>query len=117
MTSRQYEHYREIVARFEELARKDVRDPAKIADLCKAAAISQPPLLRAFRAIQSTTPSGYLRRERLARAREALLSSDLEPQSVTQVAMRFVFHSELCVRDASAWRTGRRIDDSRSQQG
>jgi AraC-like DNA-binding protein len=79
------------VARFEERVQAELRTSPKIADLCSAMAISQPTLLRAVRIIRGTTPSGYLRKERLAQAREELSSSTLETSSVTHVAMQFGF--------------------------
>jgi AraC family ethanolamine operon transcriptional activator len=47
--------------------------------------------LRAFRAVRDTTPHRYLHALRLNGAREALLASDADEETVTRVALRFGF--------------------------
>ena len=91
VTPRQIEGYRRIVDRFEEIARAHVDRSVAISELCRMCGVEQRALLRAFRAVRGTNPSGFLRAPRLARARQVLLSADAETESVTQVAMRFGF--------------------------
>jgi transcriptional regulator GlxA family with amidase domain len=89
--TRQARRHRQIVDRFEAMARANLDKPRPIAQLCELTAVSPRTLARAFRAVHGTTPSRYLQALRLAEARRVLLSADAEVQSVTQVAMRFGF--------------------------
>jgi AraC family ethanolamine operon transcriptional activator len=89
--ARHARRYREIVERFEHVARASMGSPSHISELCEAAAVGQRTLLRAFRAVHLTTPSRYLRALRLAQARQALLSAAKGAETVTQIAMRFGF--------------------------
>jgi transcriptional regulator GlxA family with amidase domain len=73
------------------VARKNLGTPTLITDFCRVAAVNQRTLLRAFRAIRSTTPRRYLHELRLSQVRQALLSMDVGVETVTQVAMRFGF--------------------------
>jgi AraC family ethanolamine operon transcriptional activator len=91
MPTRRDRRYEEIVRRFEQLAQNDWRTSHKISDLCAAAAIDHQTLLRAFRLVRNSTPSTYLRDARMKLARRALLSAEIFPQSVTEVAMQFGF--------------------------
>ena len=91
MQTRQARRHRQIVDRFDEIARANLERSLPIAQLCELTAVSPRTLTRAFRAVHGTTPSRYLHALRLAEARRALLAADAEALSVTQVAMRFGF--------------------------
>jgi transcriptional regulator GlxA family with amidase domain len=90
--TRQARRHRQIVDRFEEVARANLDKPVPIAQLCELTAVSPRTVARAFRAVHGTTPSRYVHALRLAEARRALLAADAEGLSVTQVAMRCGFH-------------------------
>jgi transcriptional regulator GlxA family with amidase domain len=81
--------YRQIVDRFEELARASLGKPRNIPDICAALAIGQRTLARAVRAVRGTTPSRHLHDLALAEARAAL--QDPATRSVGQVALRCGF--------------------------
>ena len=82
-------HYRQLVERFEEIARANLRDATPIPDLCAALDVSPRTLVRAVRAIHGTTPSRHRHALALAAARQALL--DGATASVREVARRFGF--------------------------
>jgi transcriptional regulator GlxA family with amidase domain len=82
--------YRQIVDRFEELARASLGEARTIPDICVTLAIGQRTLARAVRAVRGTTPSRHLHRLALAEARAAL--QDPATRSVRQVALRCGFH-------------------------
>lgn len=84
-------HYREIVERFDAVARANLQTHRGIADLCRQAGVTPRTLARAFRAVHSTTPVQYLHALRLAAARRTLLSNDGATKRVTEVATRFGF--------------------------
>lgn len=81
--------YREIVDRFEEMARASLGKPRTIPEMSAALAIGQRTLARAVRAVRGTTPSRHLHRLALAEARAAL--QDPATRSVRQVALRCGF--------------------------
>jgi transcriptional regulator GlxA family with amidase domain len=81
--------YREIVDRFEEMARASFAEARTIPEICAALMIGQRTLTRAVRAVHSTTPSRYLHGLALAEARAAL--QDPATRSVRQVALRCGF--------------------------
>lgn len=81
--------YRQIVERFEDIARANLGKFRHIPEICDALAVSQRTLARAVRAIHGTTPSRHLHAIGLAEARKALLDS--ATGSVRQVALRFGF--------------------------
>jgi transcriptional regulator GlxA family with amidase domain len=86
MTTRRY---RQIVDRFEEMARASLGKPRTIPAICAALMIGQRTLARAVRAVRGTTPSRHLHGLALAEARTAL--QDPATRSVRQVAMRCGF--------------------------
>ena len=86
------QRYREIVDRFESVARAGFGSLNQVSEICKAVAINQRTVARAFHAIHGTTPLHYLHDLRLAEARKALLWANGSSESVTRVAMRFGFH-------------------------
>lgn len=82
--------YREIVDRFEQIARANLETTTSVARLCRAAGVTPRTLARAFREVRATTPLRYLHGLRLAEARTALKSADAAT-TVTEVATRFGF--------------------------
>ena len=90
MPAQQTRRYREIVERFDEVARASVERLTSLNDLCSVAGVSHRTLNRAFRAIRGTTPTRYLHALRLSEARRTLTSEDMVT-SVTEVATRFGF--------------------------
>jgi transcriptional regulator GlxA family with amidase domain len=86
LTSRRY---RQIVDRFEEVARASLSEPRTIPDICAALAIGQRTLTRAVRAVRGTTPAQHLHGLALAEARAAL--QDPATRSVREVAVRCGF--------------------------
>jgi transcriptional regulator GlxA family with amidase domain len=88
MTTQREQHYRELVDRFERIARANLETPARVTDLCRIAEVNRRTLSRAFRAVRDTTPHHYLQALRLGEVKRVLSS---EGGSVTQVAMRFGF--------------------------
>ena len=91
MSSRREARYREIVDRFEDVARANLDTAAGVAGLCRAADVTPRTLARAFRAVHGTTPVQYLHDLRLTEARQSLLSGCSGARSVTEVATRFGF--------------------------
>ena len=85
------EHYRHIVARFEEAARANLGTFVRVSELCRAVAVTPRTLERAVRAVHAATPVEFLHALRLAEARRILLSQCGTAQSVTEVATRFGF--------------------------
>ena len=81
--------YRQIVERFDAIARAELGKFRHIPEICDALAVSQRTLARAVRAIHGTTPSRHLHALALAEARTALL--DNATASVRQVALRLGF--------------------------
>ena len=81
--------YRQIVDRFEEVARASLGEPRTIPDICAALAIGQRTLARAVRAVRGTTPAQHLHGLALAEARAAL--QDPATRSVREVALRCGF--------------------------
>jgi transcriptional regulator GlxA family with amidase domain len=81
--------YRQIVDRFEAVARDSLGKLRSIPDICATLAISQRTLARAVRAVRGTTPARLLHELALAEARAALLSPTT--RSVRQVALRCGF--------------------------
>ncbi len=82
--------YRQIVNRFEEIARASLGKPRRIAEMCAALAIGQRTLARAVQAVRGTTPSRHLHGLALAEARAAL--EDPATRSVGEAARRCGFH-------------------------
>jgi transcriptional regulator GlxA family with amidase domain len=86
--------YHGIVDRFDTLARANIKNSARVVDLCLTAGINQRTLLRAFRKVRNTTPSGYMRSLRMAEVRKQLQASAGSTETIAKIAMRFGF-SEL----------------------
>jgi transcriptional regulator GlxA family with amidase domain len=83
--------HREIVARFEKIARVNLETTTSVARLCRAAGVTPRTLARAFRAVHGITPVHYLHVLRLSEARQTLLARGARCSSVTEVATRFGF--------------------------
>ena len=86
------ERYQEIVDRFDAVARANLGTLGESSEICDALGISQRTLSRAINAVHGTTPTRYLRRMRLAAARQALVSKEVAGGTVTEIALRFGFH-------------------------
>ncbi len=67
--------YRQIVERFEELARDTLGKPRTIPDICATLDVGRRTLARAVRATRGTTPARHLRDLALAAAHAALQDS------------------------------------------
>jgi AraC family ethanolamine operon transcriptional activator len=83
--------YREIVARFEKIARANLETTTSMAHLCHVALVTPRTLARAFRVVHGITPVHYLHVLRLSEARQTLLAKGARCSSVTEVATRFGF--------------------------
>lgn len=83
--------YRYLVERAEHLALADIDHPLHISALCLALDVSQRTLRKAFHKICGLPPCRRLRMLRLDQARQALLSADSEPATVTEIATQFGF--------------------------
>jgi transcriptional regulator GlxA family with amidase domain len=81
--------YRQIVDRFEEIARDRLGSSRSIPGICATLAIGQRTLARAVRTVRGTTPSRHLHGLALAEARAALQGPTT--RSVKQVALRCGF--------------------------
>jgi AraC-like DNA-binding protein len=80
---------RRAIAFIDEHAAQDI----SLADVAAAAHVTIRAVQIAFRRHYDTTPTGYLRRIRLERARQELLAADPARESVTAVAYRWGFVS------------------------
>ncbi len=81
--------YRQIVDRFEQIARASLGKARNIPGICATLAIGQRTLARAVRAVRGTTPARHLHALALAEARAAL--QDPATRSVREVALRCGF--------------------------
>ena len=88
MTTQRTQRYRQIVNHFEEVARANLGNFVRLADVSRIAGINQRTLSRAFREVRGTTPYRHLQYLRLSEVRRVLSQ---EGGSVTQAAMRFGF--------------------------
>jgi AraC-like DNA-binding protein len=91
MLTQQAQRSRQIVDRIENVARAQMGEPLRIADLCKSVAVSQRRLRSAFHLVHGTAPHRYLRALRMTEARNALLSPASPSATVTQIATDFGF--------------------------
>jgi AraC-like DNA-binding protein len=89
---------RRAVAFIEENAHRDIT----VADIAAAASVTVRAIQLGFRRHEDTTPTQYLRRVRLGRARDDLVTGDPASQTVTAVAYRWGFSSPS--RFAAAYR-------------
>jgi AraC family ethanolamine operon transcriptional activator len=81
--------YREIVDRFEDIARASLGEPRTIPAICAALRVGQRTLSRAVRVVRGTTPAQHLHALALTEARTGL--QDPAARSVREVARRCGF--------------------------
>jgi transcriptional regulator GlxA family with amidase domain len=81
----------ELVERAERLALANFQTPLDIATLCRALAVSERTLRKAFQKIRGLPPCRRLRMLRLSGARRALLSPHGHCVTVTEIATSFGF--------------------------
>jgi AraC-like DNA-binding protein len=89
--TRENKSYRDLIEQAEKLALADLDEPLHISALCRALAVSERTLRKAFHKTYGLPPCRHLRMLRLSEARRALLSADCELTTVTEVAMCFGF--------------------------
>jgi len=82
---------RDLVEQAEKLALADLDEPLHVSAVCRALAVSERTLRKAFHKTYGLPPCRHLRMLRLSEARRALLSADCELTTVTEVAMCFGF--------------------------
>jgi AraC-like DNA-binding protein len=82
---------RDLVEHAEKLALANLDEPVDVSALCRALAVSERTLRKAFHKTYGLPPCRHLRMLRLSEARRALLSADYELTTVTEVAMCFGF--------------------------
>lgn len=83
--------YSRIVRIAEDHALKHPGEPLYVADLCKAASVSERTLQNAFKEVLGMTPVTYLTRLRLHRVRRAMRTSTPDSTTVTNEAMKWGF--------------------------
>jgi transcriptional regulator GlxA family with amidase domain len=82
---------RDLVEKAQALALADLDEPLHISVLCRALAVSERTLRKAFHKIHGVPPCRHLRISRLSQARRALLSADGNLVTVTEIATCFGF--------------------------
>jgi transcriptional regulator GlxA family with amidase domain len=81
----------ELVEQAERLALASIQTPLDIPTLCRALAVSERTLRKAFQKIRGLPPCRRLRMLRLSGARRVLLSADGRCVTVTEIATSFGF--------------------------
>jgi transcriptional regulator GlxA family with amidase domain len=81
----------DLVKRAEQLTLADLDQPLHISALCRALAVSERTLRKAFLGTYGVPPCRHLRLLRLSHARRALLSADGNLVTVTEIATGFGF--------------------------
>jgi AraC-like DNA-binding protein len=81
----------DLVEKAEKLALAEIDEPLQISAVCRALAVSQRTLRKAFRATYGLPPCRRLRLLRLSEARRVLLAADCRRVTVTQIATGFGF--------------------------
>jgi transcriptional regulator GlxA family with amidase domain len=81
----------DLVKRAEQLTLADLDQPLHISALCRALAVSERTLRKAFLGKHGVPPCRHLRLLRLSHARRALLSADRNLVTVTEIATGFGF--------------------------
>lgn len=84
-------NYSQIICLAEEFALAHLDDRVFVADLCRAAGVSERTLQLAFQEIMQITPVAYLNRVKLHRARACLLAASPASTTITSVAMDWGF--------------------------
>ena len=81
----------DLVEQAEALALSGPEGPRQISALCRALAVSERTLRKAFHKVHGEPPCRHLRLSRLSRARGTLLSADANSATVTEIAISFGF--------------------------
>ena len=76
-----------FVLRAERFIRAHAAEPIALADIVRAAGVGERALQAGFRRFRSTSPTGYLKRERLEQARLALIAGARTRRTVTDIAL------------------------------
>jgi transcriptional regulator GlxA family with amidase domain len=90
-STREGKRCNDLVDQAEFLALADIDEPLHISALCRALAVSERTLRKAFHKIHGVPPCRHLRMLRLSRARRALLTADCKQATVTEIATYFGF--------------------------
>ncbi|MCK1288629.1 helix-turn-helix domain-containing protein [Bradyrhizobium sp. 44] len=83
--------WHDLVVEAEAIALAELDSPLAISALCGALAVSERTLRKAFHNVHGVPPCRHLRMQRLLQARRALLSSDSNLTTVTEVATCYGF--------------------------
>ena len=83
--------HHELVEQAERFALANIQTPFDIPTLCRALAVSERTLRKAFQKIRGLPPCRRLRTLRLSGARQALLSAHDRCETVTEIATSFGF--------------------------
>ncbi|MDH2405790.1 helix-turn-helix domain-containing protein [Bradyrhizobium sp. SSUT18] len=81
----------DLVEQAEMLALSEPDEPLHISAVCRALAVSERTLRKAFHKVHGIPPCRHLRMLRLSEARRALLSADSQLVTVTEIATGFGF--------------------------
>ena len=81
----------DLIKQAEALVLADLDAPLHISALCRALAVSERALRKAFHKTHGVPPCRQLRMLRLSHARSALLSADCKSATVTEIATSFGF--------------------------
>jgi AraC-like DNA-binding protein len=90
-SARESKPCRYLVEQAENLVLADMDEPLHISALCRALAVSERTLRKAFHMVRGLPPCRHLRMLRLSWARRALLSADCGLTTVTEIATCFGF--------------------------
>jgi transcriptional regulator GlxA family with amidase domain len=90
-SARDSKRCRDLVEQAENLALADLDELLHISAICRALAVSERTLRKAFHGIHGLSPCRHLRMLRLSRARRALLAADCKLVTVTEIATCFGF--------------------------
>jgi AraC-like DNA-binding protein len=83
--------WHDLVDQAEAVALAELDSPLHISALCSALSVSERTLRKAFRNVHGLPPCRHLRMQRLSQARRALLSTDGNFTTVTEIATLFGF--------------------------
>jgi AraC family ethanolamine operon transcriptional activator len=83
---------RELVSRAMMLLRTHINEPVTMAELSRAAGVSERTMRSAFHDVVGLSPKQYAISERLRAARAALLAADPDTTTVTDIATEYGFY-------------------------
>jgi transcriptional regulator GlxA family with amidase domain len=83
--------WHDLVHQAEAIALAELHSPLLISALCDALAVSERTLRKAFHNVHGVPPCRHLRMQRLSKARQALLSSEIGLTTVTEIATCYGF--------------------------